>query len=296
MQIHNFLPRLVDCLKRWEQPPSVDEFVREYYEPMASDVGVVFDWDGADFHSLVHDVDWPKYRAETLTLDPAREEKRLLRQIEAVERLFEMPLEGEAVLFGAFTSMDGYARFDQGTHRVFLGVDESHGRGAYLDVLISHELTHVARESRPEVWTGFGLNPKMTHDEFTEYQPVIEHLVGEGFSCAVSEILVPGEDPWHYAYQDEASMARVIANAEQIDREVRKELRHPDGGDYGRFYNPSRYGRGMPQFSHYVWAWQWVKKLLQDRFDGDPRKMLRVCSGEFIEHALSFELAPMLRG
>src|SRR6201999_3644761 len=115
--------------------------------------------------------------------------------------LMGFKLEGEAILMGAFTAMDGYARFDRGTHRVFLGVDESHGRGRYLDVLIAHELTHVGRESRPEVGAGFGLNPRRTQAEVTESQPVVEHLMGEGFSCAVSELVVPGEPAWVYAYQ-----------------------------------------------------------------------------------------------
>lgn len=200
-----------------------------------------------------------------------------------VEKLFGFELLGDVVLMGAFTAMDGYARFDRGSHTVFLGVDESHGRGQYLDILFTHELTHVARESRPEVWEGFGLNPKMTQEEFTESQPVIEHLMGEGFSCAVSEILVPGQPLWNYAYQSKDSLAQVLEHGPRLDQMIRKELQKADG-DYGRLY------RIQPVFSHYVWAWQWVKGLIHQFAGGDPKKLVSRCSKDFMDHAMVFRL------
>ena len=186
---------------------------------------------------------------------------------------------------GAFCSMDGYARFTHGTHRVYLGVDESHLKGKYLDILITHELTHVARESRPEVWLGFGLNPKMSNREFTNSQPVVEHLVGEGFSCAVSEILVPGQPEWDYVYQTKESLATVFKNSISLDRIIHKEIQKKDG-DYGRLYGIK------PTFSHYVWAMHWVKHLLKKYADENPQKMVAQCSKDFIEDALEFKLLP----
>jgi hypothetical protein len=201
-----------------------------------------------------------------------------------VENLFGFKLAGDIFIIGAFAGMDGYARFEKGSHRVFLGVDESFERGKYLDVLITHELTHVARESRPEVWEGWGLNPKMTNSEFTDSQPVIEHLVGEGFSCVVSEILVPGGGAWNYAYQDPDSFHRVLLNAKLMDKAIHAEIRDPNG-DYGNLYGI------RPSLAHYVWAWQWVKQLLATRFGNDPRKLVVVCSKEFIPDALEFQLS-----
>ena len=294
MKVHNFLPTFIQCMKRWENPPGLDDFVESYYRPMEPLVGVVFDdlakRIGGNLHSAIEDLNWKKYRTDVLTLDPQFEEDRVRRQIGAVEELFGFRLEGDAILWGSFQCMDGYARFDRGSHRVFLGVDENHGPGKYLDVLISHELTHVARESRAEVWKGWGLNPAMTHDEFSENQPVIEHLIGEGFSCAVSEILVGGVEPWNYVYQTEASLARVLKHASSVNEVIHREIQAGSDGDWSRLYNPAGYRPNLPVFTHYVWAWQWAKQLLQDHAQGDPRKIVGVCSKEFVEHALAFEL------
>jgi hypothetical protein len=185
--------------------------------------------------------------------------------------------------------MDGYARFDRGSHKVFLAIDENYSNGAYIDILATHELTHVARESRPSVWEGFGLNPKMSQSEFTQFQPVIEHLVGEGLSCAVSEKLVPGQGPWLYAYQDSLGYEKVLKSAKRVDPIIKREILHPKG-DYGRLYETHRYGRNMPGLTHYVWAWHWTRQLLQDLARGDFRWLLEQCSKDFIQHALSFEL------
>src|SRR5262249_47291116 len=140
---------------------------------------------GRQMHALLSELDWSVYRKSALKLDPEREEARGKKHLRDVEKTFGFDLRGAIVLFGAFTAMEGYARFDQGEHRVFLGIDDfseagpRHGSGTYLDILEVHELTHVARESRPSVWEGWGLSPKMTHDEFSENQPVIEHVFGE---------------------------------------------------------------------------------------------------------------------
>ena len=285
MKIHNSLPLLVACLKDWETLPTEKEFVERYAKPMEKYAGDFFE----DHYSVLAGLDWKAYRDEAMVINPKHEELRVKKHLSDVEGLFEFKLEGDIILCGAFTAMDGYARFDRGGHQVFLGVDESHGRGKYLDVLITHELTHVARESRPEVWEGFGLNPKMTQDEFTESQPVIEHLMSEGFSCAVSEILVPGQDPWGYAYQDRSKLAFIVKNGFAVDKAIHKELRNPDG-DYGHLYRSSTYTPRQPIFAHYVWAWQWVKHILRDQMGGDPKKLVARCSKEFMEDALKFEL------
>ena len=226
---------------------------------------------------------WDDYRSHAIRIDPNKEEERLKRHQANVESLLGLQLQGDAFLIGSFHGMDGYARFDRGTHKVFLGVDENFHRG-YLDILMAHELTHVARESRPEVWEGFGLNPKMTQDEFRESQPVIEHLMGEGFSCAVSEILVPGEPMWDYVYQTEESLALLHQNRVSLNQTVKRELLRGDDGDYGRYYGI------RPRYGHYYWAWQWVKNLIRDEGRGDAKALLTRCSKDFISNALDFNV------
>lgn len=290
MKVTNHLPLLLDCLRRWERRPSLQVFTAEYWSRVSPQVGVVFDEIPLGFWQVLAGLDWERYRGETLSLDAAREEARLRRCLGRVEELFGLQLTGEVILFGAFTCMDGYARFDRGQHRVFLGVDESHGRGAYLDVLETHELTHVVRETRPSVWEGWGLSPSMSHDEFVEHLPVVEHLANEGFACVVSELLNPAEDPWHYAYQEEDGLREVLLHGAAVDQAVHEELRLGADGDYGRLYGRRRYGRPLPAFAHYVWAWQWMKHVLRDLCAGDARALAARCSKELIEDALAWKL------
>jgi hypothetical protein len=289
MQIHNFLPTLIQCLERWKEIPKEAEFLESYFAPMESQLREVFD--GPGLYSELADLDWPAYRRNVLTMDPAREEARLRKHVLDVERLFEIKLQGDAVLFGSFFGMDGYARFNLGMHRVFLGVDESFAQGSYLDVLEVHELTHVVRESRHQVWEGWGLHPRMSHDEFVEKQPTAEHLFGEGFSCAVSEILVPGQEPWNYAYQDEAGLKQVFKHAASVDRAVHRELELGESGDWSRLYNPGSYQPKLPVFTHYVWGWQWAKSLLREKTFGSPKEIVEISSRQFLEAAKAFRLA-----
>ncbi len=292
MKIHNYLPVLQECLKKWSKMPTREEFYRDYYEPLKPWMDTLFaDFAqrmGTDFYGVVEKVDWAQYLKTTQGLDPAFEEKRVVRLLGQLESLFGFPFQGDIVIFGAFGCMDGYARFHEGKHCVYLGVDESHGPGKYLDILISHELTHVARESRPIVWEGFGLSATMNHDDFVANQPVIEHLMGEGFSCTVSELVVPGQEAHHYCYQSVESLQTVYAHAAKIDQRIKEELLK-ENGIYRSLYDTTSYGADLPWFSHYVWAWQWSKKLLADHH-GDVRTLVATCSKEFIPNALNYRL------
>ena len=292
MRIHNFLPLLLDCLKAWEKIPSEKQFNDRYLsavgpllQPMLDDFS---SFRGYGFYEYVKkEVDWAPYRTHALKLDSSKEEVRLKRCITRVEELLGVKLAGETVLFGAFSMMDGYARFERGSHRVFLGVDEDCGVSNYLDILITHELTHVARESQSGVWTGYGLDPKMSHDEFVKVQPVIEHLMGEGFSCAVSEILNPKEDAWNFAYQTQDSYKDIVRNGKKVAEKVHRELKDPKGY-YRNLYDTEGYGVQAEWFVHYVWAWHWVKHLIRDRCNGDPKQLVGKCSKEFRDDALGF--------
>ena len=280
MKAHNTLPLLVECLSRWKNVPSLAQFNADYAYPISSVMGDFFE----DFHEVLLDLNWNEYRANALKISPENEEKRFQKNLALVETLFGFKLEGEVFLAGTFHSMDGFARFERGQHKVYLGLDESHMHGNYLDILTTHELTHVARESRPEVWQGFGLDPKMSRADYLEYQPVIEHVFGEGFSCVVSEILIPGEPSWKYAYQTAESIRVVQKNTKVLDRIIKHEVQSKDG-DYGTLYGID------PVFSQYVWGYEWVKKLLHEKANGDPRQLVSRCSGDFMTECMDFRLA-----
>lgn len=279
MKLHNFLPHLQNCVQRWASRPSRAEFENEYAKFLNPKTLGFFE----DFYEVLMELDWPTYRQLVLELNPAVLEARLLGHMKAVENLLGVKLEGDVFLLGTFETIDGYARFDCGTHHVFLGMDQKFANEAARDILMVHELTHVARESRPEVWTAWGLNPLMTQAEFTDSQPTLEHLAGEGFSCLISELLVPSEPPEYYAYQTQASFDRIRRGAEFLDRAIHSEVKSTRG-DYGNLYGLD------PIFSHYVWAWQWMKHLYEIEFSRDAKKMVKTPSKEWLNHALAFEL------
>jgi hypothetical protein len=289
MRIRNFLPTLAEGMERWEKLPSLQDFSRTYFEPMGKAVDAIFE-SAQEAYATLKQLDFAEYRQSFLKLDPVKEEQRAQGHLEAVEAELGIRLQGEVILFAAFHAMDGYARFDRGSHRVYLGVDESHSQGEYLDILETHELTHVARESRPSVWTGWGLDPKMSHDEFVESQPVIEHLFGEGFSCTVSERLVASRQPWHYVYQSREDLKTIFAHARAVDEAVHRELALGNDGDWGRLYSSESYRPRMPVFTHYVWGWQWTKQLVRDLGGGSAARILNTCSRELFDHAMSFRL------
>ena len=297
MKVHNFLPHLLEALKRWPTRPTEQEFA-QYLRPMKTLVKPMvddfIDRFGGGLYQVTEGLNWEVYRDEALLLDPVAEEIRARVHLENVEKCLGVKLEGDVVLFGAFTAMDGYARFDHGKHTVYLGVDESHGQGAYLDILISHELTHVAREPLPEIWAGFGLTPKMSHDEFTQNLPVIEHLMGEGFSCVISELLNPREPMWNYVYQSENSLARIIKHGPAVDKVVHAELRKKKNGNYGSLYNTSSYVPELPRYAHYVWAWLWATHVLKEHAGGNPRMLLKMSSKDLYDDALAFKLPKVL--
>jgi hypothetical protein len=142
MKIYDYLPLLSECIHRWEKMPTFEEFYEQYYSELIPDVAVTFSAQG--LYIALTELNWPEYRKLVLRLDPEKELQRLENQLHAVQNYFPgIPMEGEIILFGSFETMDGYARFEKGKHRVFLGVDESFEKDSYLDVLMAHELTIV---------------------------------------------------------------------------------------------------------------------------------------------------------
>ena len=287
----NILPSLFDCLKEWPEQPSEEQFDQIYLGQNQAVLKPLLDdflgFRGITFYECLEDLDWKAYRKRVLShLVPEKSEANVRHQIEKVEKLLNVKLSGETVVFGAFTLMDGYARFNEGTHRVFLGLDEEFPSDECRDVLITHELTHVARESRPETWTDFGLSPKLNHDDMVKVLPTIEHLFGEGFSCLVSELLNPGLSEGSYVYQNDNSYEDAMRNAENINTVVHGILKE---GSYRELYNLNHYAPEVPRFAHYLWAWRWVKHLYA-KHDNDIQKLLALNTSTVIEDALQFKL------
>lgn len=293
MKIINLLPLHLDCLRRWKELPSLAVFKEELYEKVRPYFEEPFGNEEEIYEYFKNPpLPWSDYRSQALKLNPEGEEKRLLHHLSQVSDFFNLKLEGEVILFAMFSYIDGYARFDKGSHRVFLGLSTVHTHKNYYDILETHELTHVARESRPETWLGWGLNPKASNDEFVENQPVLEHLFGEGFSCVISEKLNPHLPPWEYVYQTKETFELVMRHAQEVDRvvheEIQKEEQNPKEADYSKLYHSEMYLPPLPLFTQYVWAYAWVKELLKSY---STQELLRICSKDLRQNALNFKLS-----
>jgi hypothetical protein len=162
-----------------------------------------------------------------------------------------------------------------------------------LDILIAHELTHVAREAQPEVWEGWGLSPTMSRAEFTAGYPTLEHLFNEGFACVVSQAAHAqggaGGEPWRFVYQNAEtwSQLRQPEVLRAIDAKIHAVLRDPSRS-HREFYDTASYGVGeLPDFVHYTWAWAWAKSMCTRPLS----EMVKLCSKDWREQALAFRLA-----
>lgn len=290
MKITNLLKLQLECLNRWKNIPTLQQFKTELYNEVRSSFEEVFGNEEEIYEYFINPpLPWTEYRTQALKLNPTLEEMRIQNHVKKVENFFQLKLHGEIILFAMFSFIDGYARFDKGTHRVYIGLSTHHPSELYYDILETHELTHVARESRPETWGGWGLNPKATNDEFVETQPVLEHLFGEGFSCAISELLIPGRSEWEYTYQTKESLNLIRQHAKELNRvihlEIKKEEINPKEADYSKLYHSEMYTPALPLFTQYVWATAWVKNLLKNY---SPQELLTTCSKDLRSNALDF--------
>jgi hypothetical protein len=291
MQVINLIPKLRECLDRWTVVPSEKEFLEDYVAPNQEILApLLYDFEGYrgfTLYSQLGKLPWDEYRAKTLRdLDARAEEANVRHQMAQVTRVTGIDLEGEVVLFGAFRLMDGYARFHNGRHRVFLGLDEPFVSTHARDILVSHELAHVARETRPEVWGAHGLSHVLDHDHMVEVLPVVEHLFNEGFACLVSEDLNPNQPASKYTYQTAESFQMALTNADSIDATVKRAI---EGGHYRELYDTEQYAVGTPRFAHYIWAWQWVKSLHKRGLSFAA--LTKEGSATWITDALQFRLA-----
>lgn len=289
MRIYNFLPLLLDCLEKWETPPAREVFHSEYLTPIQNELHLNFPHHRIDLHTTLLNLDWNSYRTQTLLLNPVDQEAKLRSLIQKTENLFGISLVGDILLFGGFRMIDGYAQFNQGSHLVFLGLDIHQESSYSLEIMMAHELGHVARESRSEVWESWGLNPKMTNPEFVQNQPVIEHLLGEGLSCLVSELLVPGARPRDYVFQTELGFVKILENKGLINSVIQEALGDPQYG-YRGLYNLDLYQNLIPPFGHYYWAWQWTRTIFADQFHSNPKEILNTSSKLMLSHGQKYKI------
>lgn len=299
MRIHNELGRFLKCVESWPERPESHLVEEAYGKPLAKLLAPMFE-DFSGYRGQTYQIsnpiadieNWSEYRNKILTMNVAQVEKRFRLTLQKVEDFFGKELSGDVLLWGSFHSMDGYARFHEGKHFVYLGLDEIFSEPEYaMEVLMAHELTHVVREGTHKVWQEYGLNPLMTHDEFRDSQPTLEHLFGEGFSCAVSKFLNPEAPDHRIVYQSVDSMKTVYKAAQFIDQGIHQTIEDANAR-YWVLYNSDTYPKSkeypeVPRFSHYAWAWKWIESLCRAE---KPQVLAQQSSAHFRDSALKFSL------
>lgn len=286
MRVLNLLGLFKECMQAWDTPPPSAEIHRRYTRTLRGHTGEDWDWLAGEAHGL--EIPWTTYRARILAMDPEGQERRVRQLAAQLQERLGVPITADVVLFSSFCSLDGFARYEKGAHRVYLGMDENLEDPEYLDILTVHELTHAARETQPKVWEGWGLPPKMEREHYLNSMPTLEHLFGEGYSCALSELLIPGLPAHRYVYLEEAEETLVRANRGAVNLAVNRELRLGDQGDFGKLYNPRTYSPPLPTMTHYWWAHHWVREVAKHFAAGDVTKLVGQCSKDFEEHALTW--------
>jgi hypothetical protein len=183
----------------------------------------------------------------------------------AVERKFSRRLQGELVLMAGFGQADGYARFEHGTHCVYIGVDYPEPADHYLDLIIAHELGHVVREGDPHTWAALGLPAVMDHTEFQERCPFEEHMIGEGLSTALSNAVYPGHARHEVLFFEPAQLAWCEAHEEAIWAAMRRFYRTAE--EHYTLYRPGAVEPGSPERTQYYAGYTAVERLVAGGHD-----------------------------
>lgn len=195
----------------------------------------------------------------------------ILRKIEAAFGGDELP--GLLIYAPSYGEFDGFARYDRGGHAVLLGIDFPDADFDYLRALTAHELSHVHRDHRPDVWRHIGKPlSEVSRSEYLEAGSAQEHLVSEGLATLFSQALYPEIPPSVHHYYDAAEWQWCEEHGEDIHRSLLKSLQ--GDGDVWSYYSPSRVAPGSPSRTQYYWA----AKILSMRLEGldAPRKLERL--------------------
>lgn len=193
--------------------------------------------------------------------------------VKKVESIFGRELPGVLVLMPSFGDFDGFARYDQGSHRVMLGIDFPDADVDYLRALTAHELSHVYRDHSEAVWSHLGKPlTEISREEYLEGGSAQEHLVSEGLATLFSQAIFPEIPFATHHYYERAEWEWCVANDESIDRALNDCLVGDE--DVWSFYGSDRAGRGSPSRTQYYWAAKKISQWLRDRTGDDVTRTM----------------------
>lgn len=189
--------------------------------------------------------------------------KEVKKLVSLIEKKFQTTLPGELVLTPSMGDVDGFARFDQGSHSVMLGIDFPDASLDYLRALTAHELSHVYRDHSPDVW-GFLGKPiqEVSREEYLSATTAREHLVSEGLATLASQEIFPEISTENHHYYTPEEMKWCFENQTKIQKALETCLKDGDP-DPWKFYGLNVVDLGSPSRVHYYWAAQkidlWIK-------------------------------------
>ena len=163
-------------------------------------------------------------------------------------------LPGEIHLVPSQGQIDGFARYDRGTHTVYLGIDHPDADLDYLKALTAHELSHVIRDHRPGTWAHLGKPlTQVTRKEYLDATTAEEHLVSEGLATLFSQYVFPEINARTHHFYDLEEWQWIQTNQHSIDQALVQELQSHDPDPWS-FYGEGRVAPGSPGREQYFWA------------------------------------------
>ena len=191
-----------------------------------------------------------------------------IKILERVQTLFSCEFKGEIWICASLMHIDGFARFDHGSHVVYLGADHPEATENYLTALLAHELSHVYRDHQPNVWKFLGMPlEQISRQKYMEHYLKEEHLISEGLATLFSQFAFPEipVDVHHFYSGNE--LAWFNGKHELVENKI-SEFLHGDY-DWSCFYRDDYIANGSPSRAQYYWAAQEIKKMLMAQTPND---------------------------
>jgi len=175
-------------------------------------------------------------------------------------------------------SSDGITVYSQGTPVVFIGVDYPGADIEYIQLIASHELSHVARDTIPGLMEAYGAHIKMSQKEILSLTPFKEHFIGEGLATLFSSLLFPGKRRRDYLFYGDEAYKWCFENFKIIEEKILDSAQ--SRGNLGRFYRKDALCKGSVGREDYFFGFHIVSELIKKR---SFKELIKMSADEILE-------------
>ncbi|PIR73164.1 MAG: hypothetical protein COU40_03875 [Candidatus Moranbacteria bacterium CG10_big_fil_rev_8_21_14_0_10_35_21] len=265
IKIHNLIPDFIRFIEALEKGEDFDYAFKKYYfspnqkvlKPFYGDVKKI-EKGFSDFEKEFN-LKKAKQRLEKIKERGCPEQAEKI--IKKAEKFYQKKLTGEMVLFFSFSFVDGYTRFNKGKNTIYIGMDLPETEEDYYNILISHELNHLTRDSQEKILKSFGASKKLSHKAYLKKMTFAEHLVNEGLASYFSSRMFPNRKPWQYVYYSKRQYDWCQKNQLKIEKKIKQSLRA--NSDWGGFYQENFIEKGSPEMTQYFFGINLIKKAVK---------------------------------